>query len=232
VFGKVIPKEEVWTPGANAATTLQLSRDVEILGTPVPAGKYSMWMTTAPGDWKLYLHKNAGLFHTQHPKLGEMAYTFPLRTGRGEHVEVLTFDFPTVSSHGTELRFRWATTVAPIDITVLAPTAATLSPEQAAAYVGSYVATTDGPDGKPQTTHYEIVNAKGTLRAVSDEKDPIEMELIPTSTPHRFMPGFLKDGTLYDVETFPVLFDVRDGRAVGFQVGEGKGTWVHATRKP
>ena len=128
VFGKVIPKDQVWTPGANAATTLQLSRDVEIQGTVVPAGKYSMWMTTAPGDWKLYLHKNAGLFHTQHPGVGEMAFTFPLHASRGEHVEVLTFDFPRISPDGTELRFRWATTVVPIDIKVLAPTGIIRSP--------------------------------------------------------------------------------------------------------
>ena len=233
VFGKVIPKEEVWTPGANMATTLQLSRDVEIGGTPVPAGKYSVWMTTAPADWKLYLHKNAGLFHTQHPKIGEMAYAIPLHASRGEHVEVLTFDFPRVSTEGTELRFRWATTVVPIEIKVSGPTAVVLSPEQLAAYVGSYVATSDGPDGKPQTTRFEIVNAKGALRGISDDpKNPIDVELIPTSTPHRFMPGFLRDGKVYDVDTFPILFDVRDGMAVGFQIGEGKDTWVHATRKP
>jgi hypothetical protein len=233
VFGKVIPNDEVWTPGANLATTLQLSRDVEIQGTLVPTGKYSMWMTTAPGEWKLYLHKNAGLFHTQHPKLAEMTFTFPLRTSHGEQVEVLTFDFPRVSRDGTELRFRWAATVAPIDIKVFSPTAVTLSPEQVAAYVGSYVATSDGPDGKPQTTRFEIVNAHGTLRGVSDDpKAPMEMELIPTSTPHRFLPGFSRDGKLYDVETFPIVFDVKGGKAVGFQIGEGKDAWVHATRKP
>lgn len=231
VFGKVIPKEEVWTPGANAATTLQLSKDVEIEGKRIPAGKYSMWMTTERNDWKLYLHRNAGLSHTQHPKLEEMVLAVPVRTSQGEHVEVLTFDFPRVSTEGTELRFRWSTTVAPIDIKVLASASAALSAEQLASYVGSYVAISDGPSGKPQTTRYEIVNAKGTLRGVSDDKDPIEMELIPTATPHRFMPGFLRDGKLYDVEVFPVVFDVRNGKAVGFQIGEGEHPWIRATRR-
>lgn len=121
VFGRVVPANQVWTPGANAATTLQLSRDVEIEGTRVPAGKYSMWMMPAPGDWKLYLHRNAGLFHTQRPRVEDMAFAFPVRAGRGEPVEVLTFDFPRVSADGTELRFRWATTVVPIEIRVYPP---------------------------------------------------------------------------------------------------------------
>ena len=38
---------EVWTPGANWATTLELSRDATIEGTPVRKGKYSMWMAPA-----------------------------------------------------------------------------------------------------------------------------------------------------------------------------------------
>lgn len=189
VFGKVIPKDEVWTPGANAATTLDLSKDVEIGGKRVPAGKYSMWMTTARNDWKLYLHRKAGLLHTQHPKLEDMMFAMPLRTSPGEHVEVLTFDFPRLSAESTELRFRWSTTVAPIQIKVFAPVSAALSAEQAAPYVGSYLATYNGPDGKPQTTGFEIVNVKGKLRGISDDKDPMAIEFIATAMPHRFMPG-------------------------------------------
>ena len=72
LFGKVVHPAETWTPGANWATTLELSRDARLNGHDVPAGKYSLWMTTAPGAWVLHLHRNAALFHTQHPKAADM----------------------------------------------------------------------------------------------------------------------------------------------------------------
>ena len=36
LFGGEIKWQEVWTPGANFATTLEVSRDVRIDGHPVP----------------------------------------------------------------------------------------------------------------------------------------------------------------------------------------------------
>ena len=42
IFGRQIPWGEVWTPGANRATTIRFSKDVVLSGTPVPAGRYSV----------------------------------------------------------------------------------------------------------------------------------------------------------------------------------------------
>src|SRR5690349_18565433 len=54
LFGKVVRKKEVWTPGANQATTFQVSRDVTVGGKPLPAGKYSVWMVSDPtSPWVL-----------------------------------------------------------------------------------------------------------------------------------------------------------------------------------
>src|SRR4051812_19764383 len=45
LFGKVVTRDEIWTPGANQSTTFEISRDVTVGGKPLPAGKYSMWMS-------------------------------------------------------------------------------------------------------------------------------------------------------------------------------------------
>ncbi len=42
-FGGVVHWGEMWTPGANWATTLRVSRDVRLDGHLVPAGEYSVW---------------------------------------------------------------------------------------------------------------------------------------------------------------------------------------------
>ena len=236
LFGKVVTKGEVWTPGANASTTFQASRDITVGGKSLPAGKYSVWMVSDPSaPWTLYFHTNATLFHTRHPKIADMALAVPVpHTSTGEHVEMLTFDFPRVSPAGAELRLRWGTTSVPVEIGVTpsAPRTA-MTAEQLAPYLGTYGVTFGTPDGKRSPeTKLVIVNAKGALRGIMDVPgEAMEMEYLPTSTPHRFMPAFLKDGKIYDVEVVPVDFRMVDGRAVSFTaLFEGK-PWMEGTRK-
>lgn len=236
LFGKVVTRDEVWTPGANASTTLQVSRDVTVGGKPLPAGKYSVWLVSDPAaPWILYFHTNAGLFHTQHPKPGDMALAVPVpHATTGEHVEVLTFDFPRVSTTGAELRLRWGNTVVAVDISVTPSMAnVVMTAEQLAPYLGTYGITFQGPaGGKSPEMRLAIVNAKGTLRGIMDQPGgAMEMEYLPTATPHRFMPAFLKDGKVFDVEVTPVDFRIVDGRAVGFTAMFLGTPWMEGTRK-
>jgi hypothetical protein len=116
VFGKVVPAGDLWTPGANWATTLEVSKPIRFQGHDLAAGKYSMWMVTGPGDWTVYLHRNPRLFHTNPPKVEDMLMSFTVRPTQAEHTELITFDFPRVAPDSTTLRFRWAMTALSMDI--------------------------------------------------------------------------------------------------------------------
>lgn len=48
ILGAVVPYDQVWRTGANAATTLTSGRALRIGGVSVPAGTYSLW--TLPGQ--------------------------------------------------------------------------------------------------------------------------------------------------------------------------------------
>ncbi len=43
ILGIVVPYDKVWRTGANAATIMELGRDVTIGGTKVPTGTYTLW---------------------------------------------------------------------------------------------------------------------------------------------------------------------------------------------
>jgi hypothetical protein len=116
IFGQVVRAGDVWTPGANWATTLEVSKPVTIEGHDLAAGKYSMWMVTGPDVWTVHLHRNARIFHTQPPKVSDMLLSFPVTPSRVEPTEVMTFDFPRVAADSTTLRFRWATTAVEMGI--------------------------------------------------------------------------------------------------------------------
>jgi hypothetical protein len=236
LFGKVVRKDEVWTPGANQATTFHVTKDVTVAGKALPAGRYSVWMVSDPAaPWTLYFHRNAGLFHTQHPKVTEMALAVPLEHTTGaEHVEVLTFDFPRVSRSTTELRLRWGRTIVPIEIGVTPTLARALTAEEAEQYVGSYGVVFYAPNGKASPERkVAIVNAKGMLRGIMDVPgDRNMMQYVPTDTPHRFTPAFMKDGEVVDVESATHMdFTLENGRATGFVVWFQGKPWMEGKRK-
>ena len=128
VFGKVVRADAVWTPGANWATTLEVSKPIRLQGRDLAAGKYSMWMVTGPGDWTVYLHRNPRLFHTNPPRVEDMLLSVVVRPTQVEHTELITFDFPRVAPDSTTLRFRWATTALSMDIVTQATQQSTGTP--------------------------------------------------------------------------------------------------------
>jgi hypothetical protein len=165
-----------------------------------------------------------------------MALAVPVpHTTTGEHVEVLTFDFPTVTTTGTQLRLRWGTTTVPLEIGV-APSmpAVAMTTEQLAPYLGNWGVTFAMPTGgRSPEMKLAIVNAKGALRGIVDAPgEGFEMQYIPTETPYRFLPAFLKDGKIMDVEVVaPVDFKVVDGRAVSFTAMFNGKPFMEGSRK-
>jgi len=119
IFGRRVHWREVWTPGANMATTIELSRDVAIEGHAVPRGRYSIWFIVDESDqWMLLLDSTWSRFHTSRPPEDGGVVRFPVRVGTGPVTEVLTFSFPDVSDTGTVLQFQWDDRVIRMAITV------------------------------------------------------------------------------------------------------------------
>ena len=67
IFGRVVHWGETWTPGANWATTITVSKDVKVNGQDLPKGTYSVWMVPADSsDWTVLFHRKARLL--SHPE--------------------------------------------------------------------------------------------------------------------------------------------------------------------
>jgi hypothetical protein len=67
VFGDLVKWGQLWTPGANWATTLDVDRDIRVEGKLLPKGKYSVWAVPAPNTWTISLHRRARRFHVDRP---------------------------------------------------------------------------------------------------------------------------------------------------------------------
>ena len=65
LFGtEVVHWGEVWTPGANWATTLETDKAITLDGHAVRKGKYSVWFVVRQsGDWTMVLDPKWKIFH-------------------------------------------------------------------------------------------------------------------------------------------------------------------------
>jgi hypothetical protein len=147
IFGDQVHWEEVWTPGANDATTLAVSKDVTLNDHTVAAGKYSVWMQVLEGDtWTFMLHEDTTLFHVPHPSLDDGFLTFPIEvTSTADTFETLTFDIQHIRATGGQLVMRWGTTAVTIDVGVDPGFTMIVTAEEAAPYVGTWMRTRERP---------------------------------------------------------------------------------------
>ena len=51
IFGGLVPYGEVWRTGANEATTFTTNQAISVGGSPLPAGKYTLWTIPEENDW-------------------------------------------------------------------------------------------------------------------------------------------------------------------------------------
>lgn len=223
VFGRIVRWGEVWTPGANWATTLEVDHDVRIEGRPLPSGKYSLWMIPAerPDSWTVILNRAARRFHVVRPDRAEDQLRFRVAADTAPHAEVLTFAFPAVSRTGATLELRWAGTVLPMRLETVGTRPARIAAHPLAAYAGEYelrFAREEG--GAPE--RFEITLRDGALwvRAASAPEPGLDAEydLLPAGG-DEFHPRQYKDGALIGTELDELIrFEMKDGRAAGFEL--------------
>ncbi len=115
LFGGIVAFGEPWNPGADAASTVTLSRDTEWEGRPVPKGTYSIWVIPGADRWTFILSRAADVFHVPYPE-GEDALRLSLQPRAGMHMETLSFYFPMVDADSAYLHLHWGETLVPIRI--------------------------------------------------------------------------------------------------------------------
>ena len=218
VFGDEIKWEEIWTPGANMATTLELSKPVEINGHPVPRGKYSVWLQVNQGDWIFILDTVVNRFHTVRPKLDKVMLKFNFRPEEKSPMDVLTWWFPEVRSDRTVLAMQWDKYYVPLTIKVESSYAMTVSADVGRPIVGSYEMRWTGD---PSAMKVDITYDRGSLWA---HVDPAPFPGYDTMVLLRmkddwYIPGWWIKGELYDASDDMIMeFKIENGRATGFDM--------------
>ncbi len=172
VFGtKAVQWGEVWTPGANWATLLEVNKDITMSGVKVPKGKYGVWMVvdTSP-SWTMLLDPKWKQYHTDHPKPNDTQLKVTVRAdSNAAREEMLTWSFPAVSVRGGTMAMHWANMKVTVDFAV-EPSLSELMPEpEARPYIGTYALT----DPKTKKTEGKMIVSygRGGLKARFEPED-------------------------------------------------------------
>jgi hypothetical protein len=225
LFGKLVRWGELWTPGANWATTVEVDRDVRIEGQALPRGKYSMWMipVAKPDAWTVVLSRSARRFHVVRPDARDEALRIRVSADSAPHLELLTFSFPAVSRTGATLAFQWGSMVVPMRMEIQSSRPAIAATHPWASYAGVYELRGAGGNARSPAIRYEIVERANGLwvRTTPDAVEPgldAEFDLLPAGG-DEFHPRQYKNGTLIGDEVDElIIFQVEGGRATGFEV--------------
>jgi hypothetical protein len=116
LFGALVPWGRIWTPSADSAARFTTSAPIEINGSKLAAGSYSLWAVPDSASWTLTFNTVAEAFHRIHPSEGRDVLTVTSVPTKGDHVETLMFSFPMVDGDSARLELRWGTTVVPFMI--------------------------------------------------------------------------------------------------------------------
>ena len=120
IFGQVVPWDQVWRTGANAAT--QLSTDVSLTarGRTIPAGRYSLWSIPTSRGATLIVNRQTGQWGTEYDPGQDVARLDLTRESLPERVEQFTIAIEPADGGGV-LRMSWDTTSYLVPFTIARP---------------------------------------------------------------------------------------------------------------
>ncbi len=114
--GAVVPYGRPWNPGADQATTIEITSDVAIEGRPLSAGRYTVWAIPGVDEWTIIFSEAVDIWHTPYPGTERDALRVDVVPVEGHHMEVLAFYFPEVGRDSATLVLHWGPTVVPLSI--------------------------------------------------------------------------------------------------------------------
>jgi hypothetical protein len=117
IYGSLVPYGQEWRTGANEATTFDTTANLEISGTTIPAGHYTLFTVPAEGTWKLVISKKTGEWGIPYPGTQyDLARVDMKKQALPSNVENFTISFQKADPRSCVMNIDWEKTRAYVDI--------------------------------------------------------------------------------------------------------------------
>jgi hypothetical protein len=107
IFGNVVPWNQVWRTGANAATQFTTTADLMFGNVVVPAGKYTLWTLPTPTGAKLIINRQTGQWGTEYDASRDLARVDLNQLILAKPVDEFTISIVPQVAGGGLLRMQW-----------------------------------------------------------------------------------------------------------------------------
>ena len=116
VYGELVPYGQIWRTGANAATTLTTDANLDIGGTAVPAGAYTLYTVPGQNQWQLVVNKQTGQWGTKYDQ-GQDFARIPMKVAQLQSgLETFTISFDKTGARSATLTLDWENTTASVNV--------------------------------------------------------------------------------------------------------------------
>ncbi|PVW16216.1 DUF2911 domain-containing protein [Marixanthomonas spongiae] len=106
IFGELVPYGKVWRTGANEATELTIYEPLQLNGTLLQPGTYTIYTIPEADSWTVIINKNTNVWGTVYNKENDVVrIETPARTAAAP-CESLSMVFRP-ETHGTTLMIGW-----------------------------------------------------------------------------------------------------------------------------
>ena len=107
----------MWRAGANEATSLVTQANLQVGGTTVPAGSYTLFiLPQESGGWKLIISKKTGEWGIPYPGEASDLARVDMKTSKTPApVEEFTISFDERGGNAGVMKFDWENTSASVD---------------------------------------------------------------------------------------------------------------------
>jgi hypothetical protein len=117
IYGGVVPYDKEWRTGANEATTFVSNTDLEVGGTRVPAGSYTLFTVPSADLWMLVISKKTGEWGEPYPgKADDLARIKMKSEPLSSPVEQFTIAFDKGGPDTCTMHLDWETTRASVSV--------------------------------------------------------------------------------------------------------------------
>jgi hypothetical protein len=107
IFGKLVPYGDVWRTGANEATEITITKDIELSSKLLKAGTYSIFTIPEKDTWTIIINGELGLWgsYNYNSKLDVMRFEVPVKISTTTY-EAFTLNIRQINETAT-LELLW-----------------------------------------------------------------------------------------------------------------------------
>jgi hypothetical protein len=117
IFGELVPYGQEWRTGANSATSFTTDTALDIGGTAVPAGNYTLYTIPGEKSWQLIVNKQTGQWGTKYDEALDLA-RIPMKVSQlPSGLETFTISLDKTGAKSATLKLEWELTSASVNIT-------------------------------------------------------------------------------------------------------------------